>query len=365
MAFQNVDRAAELESFYTNMDAQNLEGLWRVAHDVLTPEPTTVVQPYLWRWENVARVTHEAGRLVPLERGGERRAVALVNPGLRGKFAATDTLYAAIQLIRPGELAPPHRHTPTAIRFIIQGEGATTTVESEKITMNEGDLILTPNWTWHEHRNEGTEDVLWLDGLDIPLIRSLSSIFFESFPEDSLPLTTATDYSTKAFGSAAVKPVGYKPAAKDGSMLMYRWPGVQRTLESLRNEVGTAHDGMALEYINPHTGGHTLPTMSCWMQMLRPDEHTQAHRHTPSVIYYAFKGNGSTIIDGLRFDWGAGDSFVVPPWRWHEHVNASASEDALLFSMNDGPVMEAFGLLREESYSENGGQQRVTGVFDG
>ena len=361
MSTTGADKQVQLDRFYKAMAEENLEGLWVVAPWLLTKEPASEAKPFLWKWDAVLRLTNEAGRLVPLERGGERRAVAMVNPGLPGKVAATDTLYIAIQLIHPGELAPPHRHTSSAIRFIVQGEGATTTVEGEKITMREGDLILTPPGTWHEHRNEGTEDVYWLDGLDIPLIRSLSAVFFEGYPEDELPLTKPVDYTDKAFSQGALRPVGYRNEAPgDNSLLLYRWPGVSDALHRMSAVEASPYDGVAVEYVNPHTGGHTLPTLACWMQMLRPEEHTQAHRHSFSVAYQVFRGSGHTIINGQRFDWSQGDCFVIPPWAWHEHANIS-KEEAYLFSFNDIPVMEVFGLSREQALES--GHQEVTSVF--
>ena len=109
------------------------------------------------------------------------------------------------------------------------------------------------------------------------------------------------------------------------------------------------YDGLAMEYVNPLTGGSTLPTLSCWIQLLKAGQRTQSHRHTSTVLYHAFRGRGTTVIDGQEFHWEQGDNFVVPLWHWHEHANTSASDEAILFSMNDAPVLKPFGLYREET----------------
>ena len=356
--------ATDQDQFYRELAEHNLEGLWVAAPDALSAEPRPLARPYLWRWETLYRLTNDAGRLVTLEREGERRAVALVNPGLTGRLATSDTLYAAIQLIHPGELAPPHRHTPSAIRFILQGSGSSTTVEGEKISMEVGDLILTPTWTWHEHKNEGSEAVLWLDGLDLPLVRSLAMVFFQGYPEDNLPETKPQDYTSRAYAHGALRPLASHEAdTASGSLLVYRWEAVQGHLESMAEVDDNAYDGVAVAYINPHTGGSALPTLACTMQMLRAHEHTQAHRHASSAVYQVFRGHGSSVTDGQRFDWGPGDCFVVPSWCWHEHANASGAEPAYLFSFNDSPVMRAFGLYGETPHPD--GHQAVERVFQG
>ncbi|MEX2598779.1 MAG: cupin domain-containing protein [Dehalococcoidia bacterium] len=348
------DKATELEALYTEMALHHVEGLWRVSRK--GPD----VQPYLWKWPLMERLVRESGRLVEIDRPGERRAVALCNPGLPDAVAATHTLYAAIQLVRPGEVARAHRHSPSALRFIIRGQGSSTIVEGEKIPMNDGDLVLTPNWMWHEHRNEGDEDVLWLDGLDSPFVFSLSAAIYEPYPGDAMEVTKPLDHSGRAFGLGTVRPVGYSAPSLGSSLLVYRWPATLGALEHLA-DLGSATpwDGVAIEYVNTDTGGHTLSTMSCWMQMLRPNEHTQAHRHTHSSVYHVFRGQGYTVIDGKRFVWAQGDSFVVPPWAWHEHANASSNDAAFVFSMNDLPIMESFKLEREEAFEANGGRQHV------
>ena len=248
-----------------------------------------------------------------------------------------------VQLLKSGEIARSHRHNFAAFRFIVKGRGAYTVVEGEKIVMEEGDLILTPSMTWHGHGNEA-EPIVWLDGLDNPLLFSLQVITWEPFPGDIQPIKKSSEYTTHRVEMA--RPVWEKPSQEPTYNLLYRWQDTYRTLRNLRDTEGSPFDGVALEYVNP-AGGHTMPTMSCGIQMLRPEEATKTHRHNSSTVYHAFRGRGATFIDGKEFHWNQGDCFVVPLWSWHSHQNRS-NEEAILFSMSDRPVMEALKLFREE-----------------
>ncbi len=354
---EDKDAAVELEAVYTEMLQNNLEGLWRMTRDV--PE----VKPYLWRWDVMSRLVNQAGSFLPMEELAERRAVFLFNPALKHMAGATQTLYAAIQMIQPGEVARAHRHTPSALRFIIEGEGAMMNVENEVVPVHEGDLVLTPNWLWHEHRNEGVENVTWLDGLDSPFVFGLNAAVYEMHPDVYLRETKSRDITSAGNAESLLRPVALEPEATAPQHLVYRWTDVEPALARLAAmETTSPHDGVAIEYAGPNNG-HALRTMGCWMQMLRPAEHTEAHRHTHSSVYHVYRGSGHTVIDGQRFDWKQGDCFVVPSWAWHEHVNDSDAH-AYLFSMNDIPIMEAFDLQREEALTASGGHQEVTSTFD-
>jgi gentisate 1,2-dioxygenase len=287
----------------------------------------------------------------------------LFNPGLSGRWATTNNLIAAVQVLLPGEVARAHRHTPTAIRFIIEGSGAYTAVDGERVYMEPGDLILTPSWAWHDHGNETKERVVWMDGLDIPLIASLEAMFFQFYKEEQVPASRPANTSQSMYGQAQLNPTWVKEKSKSSPLLLYSWEQTLEALNALRAHEGSPVDGIALEYRHPQTGGSVLPTMSCWIQLLRPDEHTQAHRHTGSAVYHVVSGSGMTVIDGQRFDWTKGDIIALPPWALHEHANRSAQDDAVLFSIQDAPVLSALGLFYEEMYSDNGGHQRVTSKF--
>jgi gentisate 1,2-dioxygenase len=327
--------AEERLSFYAELSPFSMRPLWEVLSDALTPEPRVRSVPYLWRYREVRPRLLRSGELV----------LMLVNPGLEGRAAATATLYAGIQLILPGEVARTHHHTPSAVRFIIEGEGGYTTVSGEQAPMGKGDYLTTPNWTWHDHGNEGSEPVIWLDGLDLPFVSAVDAIFYEEFGEERQPLSRPVDDSARRWG-ANMRPVWEQPPGAYSPILNYRWEAARGSLHALRGERGSPFDGVIMEYINPHTGGPTLPTMAAYLQLLRTGEHTRAHRHVASTVYHAAEGGGYSIIAGQRFEWEEGDTFVVPAWAWHEH--AALNGEVVLFSFSDRPILRAFGLDREE-----------------
>ena len=219
---------------------------------------------------------------------------------------------------------------------MIEGEGASTTVEGEKMPMHPGDLMLTPNWLWYEHRNEGERDVLWLDGLDSLFVFAMAAAVYESYEKGFLEETRPEDNTHRAYGLGTILPIAYEAPAEGSPLLIYCWENIEPALDRLAElDTSTPYDGVAIEYVNPADAGHTMSTMSCWMQMMRPGEQTMAHRHTYAPVYHVFRGHGHTIIDGRRFDWGPGDSFIEPLWAWHEHANDSTDEPTYLFSIND------------------------------
>ena len=339
----------ELDNFLAD---RWLSGLWKLDRHERTPDPQTKVVPHLWKWNDVYESLQQARDRIGIEKGRtERRTIRLVNPGMRHIEMTSHTMLLACQMIQPGEVAPAHRHSMAAIRFIVRGEGAYTVVNGEKLMMAEGDLILTPQWTWHDHGHEGAEPMVWLDGLDVPLIQSLQVISYEPYSEEK-QATRASGQEASHFGMTrpgALRRPGAPPAP-----LHYRWEDTYRSLQALAGTPGDPYDGVALDYVNPLTGGSTLPTLACRAQMLRPGERTRAHRHNSTSIYHAFRGSGATVINGETLEWEKGDSFIVPLWSWHEHANRSAEDEAILFSMHDAPVLEAFGLHRRENMDEAG-----------
>jgi gentisate 1,2-dioxygenase len=359
----NTAGSNEVESFYQEAEAKHLIPLWKVTAKLLPPEPQTKVLPYLWRWSDLRRMAYRAGDLVPIERGGERRVLAFVNPGLQGKYAATHTLWGAVQIVLPGEIAPCHRHSASAIRLIIEGSRSFTNVDGDKCVMSRGDLVLTPNWSWHDHGNESDQAMIWMDGLDLPLVNDLDGIFFEPYPQHKHPVTQVNG-SEQKYGGAHLKPTWENPPATRSPLLNYKWAPTYEALKRIGEGPASPFDDVCFEYLNPNTGGPTLPTMSCCVQLIRPGVHTQAHRQVNSAVYHVFEGRGHAVINGRRFDWEHGDFFVVPPWAWHEFANESKDE-VILFSVQDTPVMQALGLYKEEAYRDNGGRQQVSGTFGG
>lgn len=321
-----------------------VSGLWNVDHAERPSDPKTKVKPHLWKWHDIYDSLIQAKEKISVASGSvERRVIRLVNPGMAESEMTSHTILLSFQLIQPGEVAPAHRHTMAAFRFILQGHGAYTNVDGQKMVMEDGDLILTPQGCWHEHAHEGDENMVWIDGLDVPFIQGLQQISFDSYKPGRLPVNETVD---PAIFSGLTRPIGND--TPHAPLLHYHWRDTYSSLQRVARMPGNVFDGAALEFVNPE-GGPTLPTMSCRVQMLRPNEKTKSHRHTSTSIYHAFQGSGTTVINGEKFEWHKGDTFIVPLWAWHEHANASADAEAILFSMHDEPILKAFGLYREEA----------------
>ncbi len=347
----------EEERFYAGTEAAGLRAAWMGRR--LERKPRVV--PFAWRWADARPLVLRSGDIVTPDRDVERRVLRLANPGL--DHGTTHTISAALQLLLPGENAPAHRHTPTAIRWVLQGQGAYTTVEGDKCYMEPGDLVLTPSWTWHDHNNEGSEPMIWLDGLDTPLVNNLEATFYEQFPEDQQPIIGVGE-SERKYASGALRPAWEAHNTPYSPLWHYKWERTHAALRSLAEVEASPFDDVAMEFSDPATGGPVLRTMACWIQLIRPGVNTKAHRHTSSAVYQVFRGQGHSVINGQRFDWGEGDFLVVPSWAWHEHANDTDGE-AILFSIQDIPVMKSLSLYREEPYAENAGHQEVTAHFAG
>jgi gentisate 1,2-dioxygenase len=238
------------------------------------------------------------------------------------------------------------------MRFIVDGSAdARTVVDGEPCPMEDFDLILTPAWTWHDHHNKSAKPVSWVDVLDIPLVRALNQIFYQPYSEIQQPVTPAAEQVSLRLGS--VRPV-WERAPRERVPVRYPWRDVEAKLKALATHPGSPHDGIALEYVHPLTGGPTLPTLSAWVQWLKPGQKTERHRHTSSAVYFVVRGEGRTIFrdkSGVEHElrWKARDSFVLPNWIWHAHENLRPSDEAILFSVNDAPALQAFGFYREEA----------------
>jgi gentisate 1,2-dioxygenase len=259
-------------------------------------------------------------------------------------------------------VASAHAHSASALRFIMEGAGAYTIVDGHKMTLGARDFVLTPNGTWHEHGVEANGSVcIWQDGLDIPLVNALEANFFVVHPkiqqeESGYPV----DDMTKTWGNPGLRPAGSRWSNGYSPMFKYEWePTYESLLKYAAATGGSPYDGILMNYVNPITGGHVMQTIGASMQMLRPGEKSRSHRHTGSFVYQVAKGHGYSVIGGQRFEWQERDIFCVPSWAWHEHGNASESEDACLFCFNDLPVIEGLGLYREEAYGDNAGHQPV------
>ena len=210
------DDAPDVDGLYADMAAADLQPLWTQT-GLLTQTPGRLT-PHIWRWKTLRDLAERSGDLVGIERGGDRRVLSLAHPDLGGLPFATPTLWGAVQFLGGGELAPAHRHTPAALRFVLEGSGVWTLVNGDPIHMAPGDLVLTPSWTWHEHHNPGTGPMIWFDGLDLPLVRTLDAVFFEPGGEELTPYQPVlASRSEHAYGSAGLLPDGRRAGHRPGS----------------------------------------------------------------------------------------------------------------------------------------------------
>ncbi|WOF42990.1 cupin domain-containing protein [Sphingopyxis indica] len=317
---------------------------------LFTREPASPMRPVHWKWGDLAALLETLGHELDLERGGNRRTLRLTNPGL--PYGTTPTFWGSIQLILPGEVATAHRHAASALRFIIKGSGAFTTVERERYPMNEGDLVLTPNFMWHDHEHRGEAPMIWLDVLDISLVRSLHATFFAPFESDLQPVSKQPQRSFQLFGSGIMRPPS---ASTNGSnpLLVYPVNRAMAALQAAGELDGDPDLGTVLEYQNPLTGGPALTTLTPALQALAPGHATRYRRMTASSLTYVVAGKGTSEVGESLFDWGPGDFFVIPPWAWHRHQNLGGHR-AVFFTVSDAAAHQALGLYREERHRGSG-----------
>lgn len=334
--------------YYARIATKHLSPLWESLHTLVPKAPTPQCVPHLWKYDDMRADIMASGELITAEEA-VRRVLILENPGLPGESSITKTLYAGWQLILPGEIAPSHRHTQSALRFIVEGSGAYTAVNGERTTMRPGDFIITPSWTWHDHGNaetvDGGESVVWLDGLDIPLIRSLDAGFAENYPEAAQPVTRPEGDSTARYGYNMLPVRHEAPQASTSPIFNYPYARTREALDQLyRHGELDAWDGVKLRYVNPATGGYPMPTMATFMQLLPAGFQGRTYRSTDSTIYSVVEGRGTARIGDQEFPFGPRDVFVVPSWV---PVQLAALNDAVLFSYSDRPVQAVLGLWRE------------------
>ncbi len=298
--------------------------LWRLAEEILPPEPAPSALPWHWSYPAVRSALLESASVPATDPDArERRVLLLANPGLGGRAATTPTLVAGVQLLLPGEVARAHRHTTAAVRFVIEGRGAHTVTGGERVPMAPGDLVLTPNWAWHDHESESGEPVLWLDGLDLPLVRSMQVGFFERHPQERQPVD---------------------PNRHTGTV-HYPWAATHEAL--LERAASSTGDGMVtVDYVNPVTGGPVTPTVGCRAHLLRPGGTSRRRQETASAVMHVVRGEGVSVVGDSEVAWSEGDVFVVPGWAPAAHANRSGREAAILVAVTDEPALRALGLYR-------------------
>lgn len=356
------DVTPELERLYRGFERELLVPLWTEIGDLMPAHPRSRAVPHVWRWENLRALAAEAGRLVPVGRGGERRAIALANPALGGRPFATPTLWAAIQYLMPGEDAPEHRHTQHAFRFVVEGEGVWTVVGGDPVAMRRGDFLPQAGWNWHAHHNATAEPMAWIDGLDIPFQYRTDATFFEPGRDeisDAERITPDRSRSERLWGHPGLRPVGVGGATPGSPLLAYRWEHTDRALaDQLAIEAegygGTVEPGhAAVRFVNPVDGGDVLPTIRAEMHRIARGTETTPVRETGSSVFQVFDGSGTVRVGDRTWTVGRGDLFVVPSWEpfsVKSEAGASDSDSGALdlFRFSDAPVFDALRLYRAE-----------------
>jgi gentisate 1,2-dioxygenase len=333
------------QAYYDKISKYDMAPLWEVLRGLVTPEPVSQCAPAMWRFKEAKQLVLEAGDVITAEEA-ERRVLVLENPALRGKSRITNSLFAGIQMILPGEIAGAHRHAASAIRFVLDGEGAYTAVEGEKSIMSPGDFLITANWAPHDHGNTSKKPMLWLDVLDMPTVNHFEASFAEHFDDEMQNTTRQDGDSLERYGSG-VLPDGAPIRLNRTPVINYTYARTRPVLERLKKsgDVDKRH-GARVRYANPINGGWVLPTMGAHLALLPKGFKGEPYRSTDGTIFVCVEGQGATNIDGQTFEWMQGDVFVVPPWKRYSH---SAPKESVLFSISDRPAQEALGLWREGS----------------
>ena len=317
----DADAASALAEFSARIGRLGLSPLWERKARLV---PGSDCVPAVWRYEDLRPLLAQSAELIT-QKQAERRVLVMENPQLRGSSFITNSLYAGLQIILPGEVAPSHRHTPSALRFVVEGDGAYTAVAGERIPMRPGDFVVTPPWAWHEHGNLGDAPVVWLDGLDTPFAQLFGAHFRENHPDEKHPVVDAVD---------AVN-----------SPLIFRFEATRTALAAMAQREPDAAHGHRLRYTHPATRGHAFLTMSASMQLLPKGFRGRPYRATDGTVFNVAQGRCRVETGGKVHRVQAHDTFVVPPW---EPYRLEADEDCFVFSFSDRAAQEALGYWREE-----------------
>ena len=318
---EELAQSGSLDELYGKLTLVGIAPGWNKKVASLWSEPKKNFVPAHWKYEQARGALDAAGRLINTELA-ERRNLILYNPASDASYGTVRTMVSAYQMIMPGEWARSHRHTPNALRLIIDSEpGTYTEVDGVKIAMEPGDVLLTPNWSSHGHGNDSRANAYWLDFLDVPLVQLLEPMFFEP-----------------AEGEEEEKAASDTPATTDSPFVFTLTDTLKRLDAATQTPSGPFGTSVQL-------GAPAMDTIGLYMMRLAPRVRTATYRATTNNIYAIVKGTGATTIDGERFEWSRGDVIAAPAWRPHFH---EASEDALMFRVTDEPVMQRLGFLRVE-----------------
>ena len=331
------------EAFYGRADAQHMAPLWTRLKSLVPEAPKPVGVAHRWAYADVRPYVLESAEHISAKEA-ERRVMILENPGLRGSSQITNSLYAGLQLIMPGEVAPAHRHTQSALRFVIEGSGAYTAVDGEKAVMQPGDFVITPSWTWHHHGHDGSGPMVWLDGLDIPLVAFFNSTFREDHAEEEAAVTRPTGDAMARYGSGLL-PVGWRNGSLNSPVFSYPYARTREALHALTKAAAPdAHLGHLMRYINPADGGWAMPTIATMIRLLPQGFSTLPYRSSDSTVFVVVEGRGDISVSGQRLELTPHDVVVVPGWMAY---TLHANDDLVLFSYSDRVAQEKLGFFRE------------------
>jgi gentisate 1,2-dioxygenase len=338
------DKAEARREFYARIGKQHLAPLWERLSGLVTRSPQPRAVPAQWKYSSVRPDLIAAGSLLSAEEA-ERRVLILENPGLPEQSKVTGSLYAGLQLLMPGERAHAHRHTASALRLFLEGSSAYTSVEGERTAMARGDFVITPAWSWHDHGNEGPDPVIWVDGLDVPIVNLFDTSFSEGRDESPYPASRPTNDSEARYSGGLI-PDGCRPESLSSPLFNYRYARVRENLATLQKNgpVDPCH-GVKLRYVNPLTGGSAMPTMSAAIQLLPCGFQSAPYRSTDGTVIVVVEGRGRSEIGGQSFEWAESDVFVAPSWAVQRHL---ANTEAVLFSFSDRVAQEKLGIWREQ-----------------
>jgi gentisate 1,2-dioxygenase len=331
-------------------------------------------QPHRWRWKEISPYLDRIAEIaknadVPPIEFADRQQFLLTNPGFGGRLQVTSTIRCAISIYNPGDVAPVHVHAPNASRTILSPKGGYTTIEGERCIAERGDLILTPNGTWHDHGNDDAAPVVWADILDFPLLEVLDCNWLDDkFQGEMMSNARAqapklrAGYSHDLYGVGGITPAFVSSKRGFGHdttpMFHYRGAEVRTAFERLRNETGDPYEGISLRFVNPASGAPVFPTLDYSAQMLRPGEETRWKRETSNIFYIVLEGEGATEVAGKRFDWAKNDIIVVPNFLWRRHLNTGKG-DAVLYAVSDWPLFEKIGQYRAQGRKADGSVEQI------
>ena len=325
------------------LEAAQAQPLWDRYTRVTRREPGAPDAPWCWAWSTMEPLIDRAMREVGMQ-DAERRVLLLTHPAFQGAAVTTTNLSAGLQTLLPGETARAHRHTIQAIRFVMEGSGAVTSVNDHRCAMSQGDLILTPAWAWHEHVHPGTGRVVWFDGLDLPLCTYLDTMFFEMGPALSRPSDPPpTRAPALRMGAVALAPDAFDLRNPGNSRYRYAW---ERAVAALHEAVPDTDGSRLLRYVDGDSRGAVAPTLDCYLLQCADGMPTRRYRSTSNAVCVVAGGQGSSRIGDTTIGWKRNDVFSLPHWNWISHT--AASGDARIFMMTDREFLASLGYLREE-----------------